>query len=213
MKWLLMVVYVGWICHRCHWCWGVERSLVVHLWRMVVHSQAQANMMSIMVCLWRYVIMTTIWICVVCIWLLSLRVFFVLHATVLEPEKLKKDLSWRELASLKFLCHLPYFHLTLGQVQIPRQLPTLLLRHVSVEQKFLLELERLELWIRFALLADGYDLIWPFQGVRWCCRAYTWRSSNCWSCKKCFRLINCQCLMLIDGLAINFYPRMTSEVL
>lgn len=86
MKWLM--VYVGWIYHRC--C-CIERSLVMmHLWRMM-HSQAsQINVMGVVVRLWCYVIMTTIWICVVCIWLLSLRVFFVLHATVLEPEKYSK---------------------------------------------------------------------------------------------------------------------------
>lgn len=90
MKWLMVR---WWIYHGCHRCCHIERSLVVHLWRVVVHSQSQANVMSIVVCLWRYVIMTTVWICVVCIWLLSLRVFFVLHATVLEPES--KQMSYR----------------------------------------------------------------------------------------------------------------------
>lgn len=88
MKWLM--VNLGWICHGCHWSCNVKRSLMVHLWRMVVHTQAQANVMRIVVRLWRYVVMTTIWICVVCIWLLSLRVFFVLHAAVLEPENVKQ---------------------------------------------------------------------------------------------------------------------------
>lgn len=90
MKWLMVC---WWTYHGCHRCWNIERSLVMHLWRVVVHSQPQANMMSIVVCLWRYVIMTTVWICVVCIWLLSLRVFFVLHATILEPEN--EQMSYR----------------------------------------------------------------------------------------------------------------------
>jgi hypothetical protein len=55
MKWWMM--QLGWIRHRCHGGW---RSLVVHLGRVVVHAQAQTNVMSIVVCLWWYVIMTTV---------------------------------------------------------------------------------------------------------------------------------------------------------
>lgn len=90
MKWLM--VMLGWIRHVRR-RGDIDWSLVVHLWRVMVHSQSQANMMSIVVCLWWYVIVTTVWICVVCIWLLSLRVFFVLHATVLEPENGEKDIK------------------------------------------------------------------------------------------------------------------------
>lgn len=76
---------------------------------------------------------------------------------------------------------LPNLHLTLSQVQISCQLPALLFRYVSVEQKLLLELKRLELGIRFALLADGYDLIWPFQRIRGSCWSNAWRSRYGWT--------------------------------
>lgn len=181
MKWLM--VMLRWIRH---WRRDIKRSLMVHLWRMVVHSQSQANMMSIVMCLWWYVIVTTVWICVVCIWLLSLRVFFVLHATVLKPESSKENIFNSTIFVFRAFAvwrHLPYFDLTLRQIQVSRQLPTLLLWNVSVEEKFLLELKRLELWIRFALLTDGNDLIWPFQRIRWRRRSNSRRSSDRWSCK------------------------------
>lgn len=108
--------------------------------------------------------------------------FFMRRFWNLKNAKIKVKLSL-VLGGIEFK-NLPYFDLTLGQIQVSRQLPTLLLRDVSVEQEFLLEFERLELWIWFALLADGYDLIWPFQGIRWCRWSDARRSSYCWSCKK-----------------------------
>jgi hypothetical protein len=74
---------------------------------------------------------------------LALAVLLVLHAPVLEPD----------------------LHLALGQVQVARELPALLLRDVGVEEELLLELERLELGVGLALLADGH-LAGPLQGIR-----------------------------------------------
>ena len=55
--------------------------------------------------------------------LLPLAVLLILHATVLEPD----------------------FDLALRQVEIARQLPAFLFRHVGVEEKLFLQFERLEL--------------------------------------------------------------------
>lgn len=74
--------------------------------------------------------------------LLPLGVLLVFHPPVLEP----------------------YLHLPLGQVEVPRQFPPLLLGDVGVEEELLLKLQGLELGIRFALLADGH-LARPLQGV------------------------------------------------
>lgn len=80
---------------------------------------------------------------VVVLLLLPLAVLLVLHPPVLEPD----------------------LHLPLGQVQVARQLPSLLLRHVRVEQELLLELERLELGVGLAFLPHGH-LSGPLEGVR-----------------------------------------------
>lgn len=74
---------------------------------------------------------------------LSLIVLLVLHPTILEPD----------------------LHLTLGQVQIARQFPSFLLRHVRVVQKLLLEFEGLKLRIGLAFLPHRH-LAGPFEGVR-----------------------------------------------
>ena len=75
--------------------------------------------------------------------LLSLAVLLVLHAPVLEPD----------------------LHLPLGQVQVARQLPALLLGHVGVEQEFLLQFQRLELGVGLPLLAHRH-LARPLERVR-----------------------------------------------
>lgn len=83
--------------------------------------------------------------CVIIILLLSylsLCVLLVLHPPVLEPDL---DLSLRE-------------------VQVPRELPPLLLGDVRVEEELLLQLEGLELGVRLAFLADGH-LASPLQRV------------------------------------------------
>lgn len=67
---------------------------------------------------------------VIVILLLPLAVLLVLHPPVLEPD----------------------LHLALGQVQVARQLPPLLLGHVRVVEELLLELEGLELGVRLAFL-------------------------------------------------------------
>lgn len=74
---------------------------------------------------------------------LPLTVLLVLHTTILKPD----------------------LHLTLGQIQIARELPPLLLRHVSVEEKLLLQLESLEFRIGFAFLPYRH-LARPLQGIR-----------------------------------------------
>lgn len=74
---------------------------------------------------------------------LPLAVLLVLHPPVLEPD----------------------LHLPLGQVQVPRQLPPLLLRNVRVEQELLLQLQRLELGVGLAFLPHRH-LAGPLQGVR-----------------------------------------------
>jgi hypothetical protein len=67
---------------------------MVHLRRMVMHTETQAQgVVSIMVRLWWYMIMT-VWICVVGVCLLSLRVFFI-------PEKLRENFKIRVLFTLK----------------------------------------------------------------------------------------------------------------
>lgn len=73
---------------------------------------------------------------------LPLAVFLVLHPTVLKPD----------------------LDLALGQIQITRELPSLLLRYISVEEELLLQLESLELGVRFAFLPHRH-LARPFQGV------------------------------------------------
>jgi len=74
--------------------------------------------------------------------LLPLAVLLVLHAAVLEP----------------------YFHLTLRQVEVARQLPPLLLGHVRVEEELLLQLQRLELGVGLAFLAHSH-VASPLQRV------------------------------------------------
>lgn len=61
---------------------------------------------------------------------LPLTVLLILHTTILKPD----------------------LHLPLGQIQIARELPPLLFRHVRVEEKLLLQLEGLELGIGLAFL-------------------------------------------------------------
>lgn len=73
---------------------------------------------------------------------LALAIFLVLHPTVLKPD----------------------LDLALGQIQVARELPSLLFRHISVEEKLLLQLESLKLGVRFAFLPHRY-LARPFQGV------------------------------------------------
>lgn len=73
---------------------------------------------------------------------LPLAVLLVLHPTVLKPD----------------------LDLALGQIQIARKLPSLLLRHVSVEEELLLQLESLELGVWFTFLPYRH-LARPFQGV------------------------------------------------
>ena len=75
--------------------------------------------------------------------LLPLAVLLVLHPPILEPDL---DLTFR-------------------QVEIARQFPALLLRHVSVEQKLFFQLQRLELGVGFPLLANSH-LSRPFQRIR-----------------------------------------------
>lgn len=75
--------------------------------------------------------------------LLPLAVLLVLHPPVLEPD----------------------LHLALRQVEIARQLPALLLRHVRVEQELFLQLQRLEFRVGFPLLAHRH-LAGPFQRIR-----------------------------------------------
>jgi len=82
--------------------------------------------------------------------LLPLAVFLVLHPPVLEPD----------------------LDLTLRQVEIARQLPAFLLRHVGVEQELLLQLQRLEFGVRFPLLAHRH-LARPLQRIR---PQRTWRT-------------------------------------
>lgn len=65
---------------------------------------------------------------------LPLTVLLVLHPPVLEP----------------------YLHLALGQVEVPRELPSLLLGDVGVEEELFLQLQCLELTVRLALLASHY---------------------------------------------------------
>lgn len=74
--------------------------------------------------------------------LLSLAVLLVLHTSILEP----------------------YFDLTFRQIQITRQLPTLLLRNVGIEQEFFFQFQRLELGVRLPLLTHRH-LARPFQRV------------------------------------------------
>lgn len=74
---------------------------------------------------------------------LSLGVLFVLHSPVLEPD----------------------LHLALGQVQVSRQLPPFLLRHVRIEQKLLLQFQRLVLGVWLAFFANRY-LAGPLVGYR-----------------------------------------------
>lgn len=74
---------------------------------------------------------------------LPLAVLLVLHPTILEPD----------------------LHLALGQVQVARQLPSFLLGDVRVEQELLLQLEGLELRVRFAFLPHRH-LPGPLQRVR-----------------------------------------------
>lgn len=73
---------------------------------------------------------------------LPLAVLLVLHPTVLKPD----------------------LDLALGQIQVARELPSLLFRHVSVEEKFFLQLESLKLGVRLAFLPHRH-LARPFQGV------------------------------------------------
>lgn len=73
---------------------------------------------------------------------LPLTVLLVLHPTILKPD----------------------LDLALGEIQIARELPSLLLRHVGVEKELLLELEGLELRVRLAFLPHRH-LPGPFQGI------------------------------------------------
>ena len=66
--------------------------------------------------------------------LLSLVVLLALHPAVLEPD----------------------LDLPLRQVQVPRQLPPLLLRDVRVEEELLLQLERLVLGVGLPLLPHAH---------------------------------------------------------
>ncbi len=75
--------------------------------------------------------------------LLPLAVLLVLHPPILEPDL---DLTFR-------------------QVEIARQFPALLLRHVGVKQELFLQFERLEFRVRFPLLAHSH-LSRPFQRIR-----------------------------------------------
>lgn len=79
---------------------------------------------------------------VLCLRLLPLRVFFILHPAILEP----------------------YLNLPLGEVKISGQLPSLLLRHVSVEQELLLQLQGLVLRVRLTFFANSH-LTSPLEGV------------------------------------------------
>lgn len=106
--------------------------------------------------------------------------FFIRRFWNLQDEKFSSETASRPEKSKNS----PNLHLTLGQVQISRQLPALLFRYVSIEQKLLLEFERLEFGIRFALFADGYDLIWPFQRIWRCRRSDAWRSRYCWTWRR-----------------------------
>lgn len=58
----------------------------------------------------------------------------------------------------------PYLHLSLGQIQIPRELPSLLLRDVGIEEELLLELECLEFGVGLAFLSNCH-LTSPFEGI------------------------------------------------
>lgn len=82
-------------------------------------------------------------IVVIVILLLPLTILLVLHPSVLKP----------------------YLHLPLGQVQVARELPSFLLRHVRVEQKLFFKFECLELGVRFAFLPYCH-LPGPLQRVR-----------------------------------------------
>lgn len=74
---------------------------------------------------------------------LPLRILLVLHSSILEP----------------------YFYLPLRQVEVSRQLPPLLFRHVGVEQELFFQLQRLEFRVRLALFAHRY-LASPVERVR-----------------------------------------------
>lgn len=73
---------------------------------------------------------------------LSLAVLLVLHPTVLEP----------------------YLHLAFSEIEVTRELPSFLLRDVSVEQEFLLQFESLELGVGLAFLPHRH-LTRPFQRI------------------------------------------------
>ena len=72
-------------------------------------------------------------LCGVCL-LLSLVVLLALHPAVLEPD----------------------LDLALGEVEVPGQLPPLLLGDVGVEEELLLQLERLELGVGLPLLPHAH---------------------------------------------------------
>lgn len=73
---------------------------------------------------------------------LALAVLLVLHATILKPD----------------------LHLALRQIQITRQFPSLLLRHVGVEQELFLQLQGLEFRVGFALFPHRH-LTGPLQRI------------------------------------------------
>jgi len=73
---------------------------------------------------------------------LPLTVFLVLHPTILKPD----------------------LDLAFGEIQISRELPSLLLRHVGVEEKLFLELEGLKFRVGLAFLSHRH-LPGPLQRI------------------------------------------------
>lgn len=90
-------------------------SLMMLRWRGVVQRYVVRCMVMppVVVVVVRIRIVVVILSCLRC---LSLRIFLILHPSILEP----------------------YFHLSLCQVEVSRQLPSLLFRNVSVEQELFL---------------------------------------------------------------------------
>lgn len=102
-------------------------------------TRATATVMIRVVCAAVVVIVVV----VVLLLRLTLTVLLILHTTILKP----------------------YLNLSLRESQISSQFPTFLFRHVSVVEKFFLELEGLVLGVGLAFLPNRH-LTRPFQWIR-----------------------------------------------
>lgn len=135
----------------CEWWWGwwwrtceVDGSVIDGHWWCIFGVWCMPNPKPIWWWLWCVCGGPWLWLllefalfafdCCLCEFFL----FFILRFWNLKRELMK--VSERVQQSLHVVVVLPNLNLSLREIQISRQLPALLLRNVSVEQKFFLEL-------------------------------------------------------------------------